>query len=290
MTLTDLGSAAENPRHTAPIPISASLRCAALAKDQLQPQVGSIIRQLRNRVVRVTAPQPLLLPVKAAQRTSTDNDLTVCLRPPAGTILSPAEFGKNIPILDIADARLISDVVNLCTKTVSSLQLKALSASLKFRQVPSKVPCLQLVSSVESSARQLQEVDFPSAIRFRSECANLLADATRPRPNMQADLRRTLQDISKMGSIIVTNADKGGKLVILDTLIYGEMCLLHLQDKVYEQVTSFGTEHSQVEVDDLFNEDFSEMDASDHLLKSQCQQLTSILNNLQKRSQLDLHE
>ncbi len=93
-----------------------------------------------------------------------------------------------------------------------------------------------------------------------------------------------------MEDITVTNADKGGKLVILDSVSYTAMCVLHLQDLAYEQVYFVRSGRNKIDINQLFNESFIEQDASDRLLHLQCAELTGILNKLLRRKELDAEE
>ncbi len=93
-------------------------------------------------------------------------------------------------------------------------------------------------------------------------------------------------------SRIVTNADKGRMIVVLNSDQYREMCLRHLQDPVYEKVTEFGAGRGCVVLDDeeVFNEDFVQMDAGDKLVQLLCKQLTTALLTLSRSRQLEVQE
>ncbi len=84
---------------------------------------------------------------------------------------------------------------------------------------------------------------------FRSACATAIQKATKPAHNMPKNYCNALADLSRNEGITVTTADKGGKLVVLDSVQYGELCLKHLEDIAYEKVTSFGTGRSTVVLD-----------------------------------------
>ncbi len=96
----------------------------------------------------------------------------------------------------------------------------------------------------------------------------------------------------------MTEADKGGKLVLLDSNQYTEMVLLHLSEDAYERVASFGSGKGKVVLFDPISKSsqelvldvFGEMDPYDKLLRQQCSKLTSILNTLVKEKQLDKEE
>ncbi len=155
--------------------------------------------------------------------------------------LQVPRFGDFILVLERDDSRLLPTVINLSSVRLSGQQLSALEASLKFRGVPPTVPISQLVAGAESAARQLQEIDQPAATRFRAECATAISRATKPENNMDKDQCRILRDLSKKEDLIITNADKGGRIVVLEAKQYGEMCIQHLSDPAYQKVDVFGS-------------------------------------------------
>ncbi len=204
--------------------------------------------------------------------------------------LQPLPISAVILVLSSEDMRLAGDVVNLSSRTFSENHLEALSACVKFRFSPNKVPFLQLISSMECSAKHLEQQDPSLAASFRAECSKIISNATAPRPNFTPKIRQCLKEISKMEDITVTTADKGGKMIILDSTSYSAMCVLHLEDSAYKQIHVFGDGPNQVETSQLFNDSFIHPDPSDRLLRLQCTELTEILNRLHWRKELDSME
>ncbi|MCP3683136.1 MAG: hypothetical protein GY861_10635, partial [bacterium] len=83
-----------------------------------------------------------------------------------------------------------------------------------------------------------------------------------------------------------------GKIVVLDYAQYGEICLKHLEDPVYECVSEFGKGRSHVQLanTELFNESFEYQDAADQLVKLLCKDLTTTLNKLLKSKHISAGE
>ncbi len=206
----------------------------------------------------------------------------------------PLRFGMYIPELVENDIRLTAEVINLSSIPLSVEQLHALNLLVKFRQTPHKAPFLELVSASECAAHLLEESDSLSAEKFRTQCATVIRNATIPKPNLTKRVRWVLRELSKHEKLVVTTADKGGKVVILDDLQYTEMCLAHLSDLAYELVKSFGSGRAKVTISNfstgLFSTNFINADPSDRLLRSQCQQLTEILNKLVRTQDLSAKE
>ncbi len=111
---------------------------------------------------------------------------------------------------------------------------------------------------------------------------------------MPAPVRRILRELSNNEALIVTIVDKGGKVVVLDSIQYTKMCLIHLDDQAYESVDGFGSGRVEVRIADypsgVLSEDFVKQDPADHLLHMQCQQLTLILNKLARSGDISAKE
>ncbi len=177
-------------------------------------------------------------------------------------------FGDLIPVLKRDDVRLAADVVNLSSVSLTANQLTALNLGVKFHQSPSNMPMLQLVAGCENAARSLDPVDGAAASSFRIACAKELEKASLPKPNMTVRHQKALKDLCKNESIVITTADKGGKVVVLDLNQYSEMVLMHLQDPAYEIIPEFGSGrgHVDLQVENLLNENFVKLDPCDQML------------------------
>ncbi len=193
---------------------------------------------------------------------------------------------NSIPVLKENDLRLLEDVVNLSSTRLSKQELLALDSCTKFHQNPKRVPYIQLIAGVECVARQLENCVMGIGTEFRSLCADIIRKAPNPPSNLPDQLMSTLKKIGRNEELIVTASDKGGKLIVLDSVQYASMCIKHLEDAAYERVYSLEFGRSQVQIDDgqncLFSTDFRKLDVSDRIIQKQCRELTNLLNHLKK--------
>ncbi len=153
----------------------------------------------------------------------------------------PMPFGFFIPHIEENDVRLNGDIVNFSTVRLSNLQIEALNSTVKCRQTPRSLPVMELVAAAELAAKEMERSDVADVAQFRAECARIISWAKKPDSNIRLLLQRILSSLSKNDDLRVMSSDKGTKLVILNVVQYGEMCLTHLQDKAYEEVSEFGT-------------------------------------------------
>ncbi len=210
-------------------------------------------------------------------------------------LASQLRFGALAPILKEKDSRLEHAVINLSTFRFSEAELEVLSGCLKFRPTPVLLPSVELIAASESIARNWDFEEPAKGSHFRNACAQAIKSASLPEHNLDRDARKILKRVSQNENLVVTQADKGGKIVLLDLNQYSEMCLLHLQDDAYERVVSFGKGKGKVLLFDnvaktspeFVTDSFLGMDPYDKLLKYQCYNLTKILNELVKNKQLD---
>ncbi len=145
---------------------------------------------------------------------------------------------------------------------------------------------------------QVQRCYCEKSSNFRNECAEAIKKASKPDPNLTVPEKKILKRVSQNTKLVVTQADKGGKLVLLDLDQYSEMCLQHLEEDVYEKVNVFGKGKGRVVLFDsvskksqeFVSDSFGELDPYNKLLKSQCYKLTTLLNKPVKEKQLDKEE
>ncbi len=207
---------------------------------------------------------------------------------------SQESFSKFIPVIVRDDKRLKAEVINFSSISLSAVQCSVINESLKFRQTPKKIPYMELIASIEGAAKEMERREMPNANHFRIKCANVINSASKPELNLKPFQSQILKTLSENKSIVITQADKGGKATVLDQNQYTAMCLQHLEDPVYELVKDIGLGQSKVVLEEsgpgqpssFFNQDFLSMDASDKLMRQQCAELTSLLISLMKSRQL----
>ncbi len=203
-----------------------------------------------------------------------------------------------IPIIDLVpelvqdDIRLNSNVINFSKTRLSEEQKTVLNMFMKYRQTPRQIPYVQLIASAEAAAKSLDNQEDGNSTRFRIACFKELDSASKCRPNIKPRQCNILKSLANNSEIIITNADKGGCVVVLDSVQYGEICLRHLLDPAYEEVKEFGTGTGRVDLDetDLFSTNFVEPDCADTLVKQLCRQLMSLLFALTRSGDLEVSE
>ncbi len=153
---------------------------------------------------------------------------------------------------------------------------------------------LQCVVGVELAAQELEKKSRIEANTFRISCANTIRRAEPPGANLTSRQRKALTDLWNNQSITILTADKGGKVVLLDTIAYADLCIGHLSDPAYESVSSFGVGRGKVNLrdekgnllQDFEDTDFRKLDPGDKLLKMQCRRLMEMLTNLRNSGQI----
>ncbi len=107
-----------------------------------------------------------------------------------------------------------------------------------------------------------------------------------------------MRNLRENQAIVVLTADKGGKVVVLNSTVYSAMCLVHLEDPSYQLVNEFGTGRSKVRVrgpdgsalEEFSGSSFADLDQADLLLKLQCRKLTELLTSLKNRGQMSVED
>ncbi len=243
---------------------------------------------------------PTIAPVRTKLGTS-PQQITGLSASPSSSVLpdcrgldsvSARRFGSLIPTLVPDDVHLLPDVVNLSTVHLTEAQLSVLNGTVKFHETPRSFPVLQFIASAENAAHTLDQLDSSDGARFRSECAHAIDSATKPEFNLSKNQATILNQLCNNRSIVITKAHKGGKVVVLNSIQYTEMCIMHLENLAYEKIISFGTGKGRVDLNncDLLNEDFLKPDSADQLVKLQCRRLTAMLSDLVKPGDLEAQE
>ena len=130
-----------------------------------------------------------------------------------------------------------NSVVNLSSKTFTSDELGVLSKGLSFAPLRSKPPAMNIINDIEVGIMAAQ---LPQATknRIRAITSNTI-QLKKPIPqyNLTRQERETLRRLKSDKEIIVTKADKGGKVVLMDALDY--------KDRV-KHVTSDGLKYEKL--------------------------------------------
>uniref|UniRef100_A0A5S6QB52 Uncharacterized protein n=1 Tax=Trichuris muris TaxID=70415 RepID=A0A5S6QB52_TRIMR len=124
-------------------------------------------------------------------------------------------------------------VVNLSSTPLDDTQKTILSKGLNFVPTPKSPPILDIIASTEKG---LSNADQRTADTIKSCISNILL----PRHNIKFNItpieRRTLRGLKKNNSILITKADKGNVVVILDRSKYMEKIRDMLKGPTYMEL------------------------------------------------------
>ncbi len=197
-------------------------------------------------------------------------------------------WGENVPTIHEQDPRLNNPIVNLSGLPLTSDQLEVLKFSLGFRITMTVLPQLKFMAGIESATADLRHQNYEQSEWFCSETARILAHAKLPACNLTPNLQRAAKQLRENTQLVITSADKGGRVVVLFAEHYAEMCGVHLEDQAYEKVESFGKGRYKVHSTDprtnlpvqVLNENFTTPDLLDRLQRWQCSRLKNLLAKL----------
>ncbi len=75
--------------------------------------------------------------------------------------------------------------------------MEALNYMVKCRPSTNKIPYLQLIASMETVAKEMEEMNMGQVAKFRVECARIISRASPPVPVVPKHLNRLLKELSK---------------------------------------------------------------------------------------------
>ena len=132
------------------------------------------------------------------------------------------KFDSLVKELTVRDERTQSDfrdcVVNLSSVTLGDSEVSLLSKGLKFVPTPRRVPIKDVITGVEQVASELGERE---AEELRHEAKRILRKAKVPRSNLSNEEVRAIRSLkAKDDAIIILQADKGNKTVVMDRVDY----------------------------------------------------------------------
>ena len=130
---------------------------------------------------------------------------------------------------------------SLCTRNLTQEELSVLQKGLNFVPVPRKIPFQDLVANFEQTARQISFKNGEEmGDSFRAVMDRELGmDKRRPIPNLSEGQWRAVQSLSQDPSLTILKADKGNRVVVMDSIVYAEKSMALLQDPTtYERVSA----------------------------------------------------
>ena len=140
---------------------------------------------------------------------------------------------NNISLLHATDDT--SNVVNKSRFNLKTDHLKILSKGLKYVPTPMSLNVVDIITNTENSLHSTPKIIKTAAI---AEISNFMTKWKKPtKTNINIHERKLLKEIKCNKDIIVVQADKGGKMVVMDRQEYITKIEEQLYDtKVYENV------------------------------------------------------
>ena len=140
-------------------------------------------------------------------------------------------------------------VVNLSSRTLSSVEMNVLSKGLNFALAPSKIPTAHMVAAVESGLRCIpDEIPEPA----RTKIVGTINKARPPPVNMLPQECHTIKSLQKDDSILVLPVDKGQVTVVIDVVEYDQkMNSLLTDSKTYKKLTKDPTPNLERKMNEM---------------------------------------
>jgi hypothetical protein len=151
---------------------------------------------------------------------------------------------NNVNPTNITDT---TNVINMSKIQLSQEHLKILSKGLKFVPTPRTINTITTIVNCERSLYSTPTVIKTAAI---SEISTFIQKWKKPRKyNLNKEEMKMLNEIKLMEDIIIVQADKGGKIVIMDKIDYINKIEEKLNDtNIYEQVKKDPTTAIKTEI------------------------------------------
>ena len=116
-------------------------------------------------------------------------------------------------------------ISNLSSRNLTDIETEALSLGLKFDVGTTKRDLLDYVVANQRWADNDLEVGFKQGV-----IACCMASAAKSKPSIPRRYVKALQNLGKDNNIIITSADKGGGIVVMDKQMYNQKMQLLLDD------------------------------------------------------------
>ena len=124
-------------------------------------------------------------------------------------------------------------IVNLSDHTLSANETTALEKGLNFSPTPTKLPVIDIISSVESVLR-LQN-NQKAAEQARAAICNMIRKARVPTSNISKKERQAVEALKNDKEIVIVRADKDKATVIMNTTDYEHKALEILNNPPFKK-------------------------------------------------------
>jgi hypothetical protein len=144
----------------------------------------------------------------------------------------------------------LNNVINISKVNLSKAHLKVLSKGLKFVPTQKNISTITTITNCETSLNSSPPIIKKAAI---SEITTFINKWRKPKKsNMTKEETKLLNEIKSMDQIVIIQADKGGKIVIMDKTEYISKVEEKLDDEnTYEKLTKDPTEELKAKINDI---------------------------------------
>ncbi|KFD47299.1 hypothetical protein M513_11809, partial [Trichuris suis] len=133
-------------------------------------------------------------------------------------------------------------VVNLSSETLNDMETSVLAKGLNFVPTPKAAPLLDIVASVESSLGP--HIPAQQAAEIRGAFLDTLTQRNiKAVSNITGEERRTLKTLRQKTQLVITKADKGNVVVVLDKKMYVQKITELLNGAAYTAIQDDPTEN-----------------------------------------------
>ena len=178
-----------------------------------------------------------------------------------------------------------TNVVNMSTVRLGQNHLNLLAKGLKFVPTPRNINTVTHIVNCESALSSTPPTIKKAAI---AEVTTFIEKWKKPRrTNMSAYENQLINEIKSMEEIVITQADKGGMIVILDKIDYISKIEEKLNDKnTYELIKSDPTINLKKQINEIANK----LCKQEKIAKAKKSELTSIGDLPNIRGQPKIHK
>ena len=138
------------------------------------------------------------------------------------------------PVLNNLEGKPTKIIHNLSDRILTPEEILTLELGLKFAITPNKIPYEGFIYAIESS---LKHIDHKAQDEVITDCKRTLYKSRKTSCNLSNTQRNAVNSLKSDSNIIISEADKGGAIVILNRSEYNTKVQIMLTDtKCYQPV------------------------------------------------------
>ena len=139
-------------------------------------------------------------------------------------------------------------VVNLSSHQLTQAEQKVLAKGLNFAPAPKRIPTQELIAGAEQALRY--HPDNLTAERARAAIANVIRRGKPPKSNVTKEERQALRDLEMNEEILISNADKGNAVVVMNIADYDSKAHQLLSTAPFQKLKKDPTSKNEKTVND----------------------------------------